>query len=65
MNWYVLAKKIAAIPENFDVVEKSEDHTKFSKWKLFAGANDWESGVTLMSVLFDGIISGNWKSTKI
>lgn len=51
MTWYKNSKKhTAPIPENFDVIEKG-DKGEFLGWNLWAGANDWESGVTLMALL--------------
>ncbi len=59
MDWYKNSKKnIAPIPENFDVIEKSEDEG-FYGWKFWAGANDWECGTTLMAFVIGNNKNGS------
>lgn len=51
MNWYKYAcSSKMQIPENFDAVECSKKG--IFPWRLFAGSNDWETGVTTMAVIF-------------
>ena len=52
-NWYKKAKSdTARIPENWDIVEKGPDGGLYVGWDLWAGANDWETGVTIMAAAF-------------
>jgi len=48
----VASKDTAVLPENWDVVKECSGRQCCPKWKLWSGANDWETGVTLMAVVF-------------